>query len=412
MLSLAHRGLLAATTALIAAGVIAQSADAASCARSGYKIVRSDPHTAILEREVRGRSWEEGPTRLYACSARFGRFVPLGSHGISPDGPVDVSVHDINDRYVASSIRWSDNGDGDELGGAITVRDLKTRKRLYTATGVATAGPFSPSRVALGDTGDLGWIEQPLGKPNEVWMRERSGVEPVKVASGASIDQRFLRWSTDGARLVWADPARALAYLPRKKRDSDPLHGGRCTRSGDRILGRGHGYVYLSRAFNTPEWSRGSRVLIACSLRYKRRVALAHSGRFDGKKFTYEVPTVREAFAASVFRQTDEDGDGRTFMIVHDLGREERLCLTDAAEKLEDVSVPAVRIDETGSAVWTATGRVVGKATKQTQVRVCDAGPVRTLASGVGIDPLLIRLDPDTQSVLFAGRAGTEFSRP
>lgn len=404
----AHRCLAFAAATLLIAGVAsatnADQASAFSCERTGYSTVSRDTHTAILERKVRGRNWEEGPTRLYACSARSGRFVPLGSRGISPDGPVEVTVDGVNDRYVASNLRWSGNGDGDESGGAITVRDLKTRKRVYTVTGVDTTGVFLPSRVALSDDGDVGWIEQSRGNQNEVWMRERSGAAPGKVASATTIDPQFLRWSTDGSRLVWADPAKALAYKPRSKRDSDPLHGGRCTRSGDRILGRGYGFVYLSRAYKTPEWSRGSRVLIACSLRYKRRVALAHSGEFDGRKYTYEVPTVREGFAASVFRQTDEDGEERTFMIVYDLGREERLCFTDAAEKLEDVRVPAVRLDDTGNVVWTATGHVLGKSTTQTQVRVCDEDPVRTLASGVGIDPLLIRFDPGTPSVLIAER--------
>lgn len=394
MLSLAHRGLLAATTALIAASVLAQPADAATCTRSGYKVVRSDPHTAILERKVKGNGWREGPFRQYACSVQYGRFVALGSWGTTRDGREhSVEQYGINDRYVASSSSWAGSTHGFLNGGEIVVRDLKTRKRLYVASsGESTA--FFPSTSVLGQTGDLGWIVDlgGVGDPKEVWIRRLGGGDPVKIATSSEIDPTVLRWSADGTRLVWSTKPTLLTYAERKRRDSDPLHGGRCSRSGDRLLGRGYGYTFFSRAFRSPEWERG-RVLIACSLRFKRRVALAHSGEFNGVKYTYEVPRANEYFAASVQRQTDEEGVERTLMMAYDLGREERVCMTEAAPGLDHVEVPMTLLDEDGNVAWTATGKTPKAGLRETQIRVCDSESARTLASGERIDPQLFHFD-------------------
>lgn len=390
-MSLIHRAAAASIAALFVLLANGDPAGAASCERHGYKTVSRDTHAAVLERKLRGRDWEQGPVRLYACSSRFGRFVPLGSRGVSPDGPHEVVVWGINDRYSASALSWSDNSDGDWLGGAITVRDLKTGRRLYTTSSGDGTRQFFPATTVLGRTGDLGWIDDlgGVGDPKEVWLHRRGDRQPERIAASPDVNPAFLRWSSDGARLVWATRTATLEYTEHKRRESDPLHGGRCIRGGDRILGRGHGYVYVSRAFRSPGWARG-RVLIACSLRFKRRVALAHSGAFNDITYTYEVPKVNQFFAASVQRQTDEaSGVTRTLVMGYDLGREERICRADAAAGLGDVEVATTLLDDNGNIAWAATGRVANTGLSDPQVRLCEGDVARTLAAGPELDARL-----------------------
>ncbi len=383
-------------TCLLASLLFAAPAGALSkrCTPAGYSVVEADSHGAILRRKLKARDWEEGPFRTYACSSRFGRLVALGKTGISPDGAVWEDVRARNSRFVVSVTGWGGDDTSEDRG--IFVHDLKSGKKVSGAA-VTGQGIFNSGfgAVSLIEDGSIAWTSAGIGpggqSVRQAWRLSPGGVAEL-VSSAPQMDLGFIRWAKDGAHVVWTDTPSSLDYAPQRPYDYEKLRGGRCVRTGDRLLGRGPGYVYLSRTFRADGWTN-ARVLIACSLRWKRRVGLSHSGTFNGERYRYELPKVNKGFAMSITRRINDGGDERVTVGLFDLGRDAIVCLADAASGLTEVRTSSIELDEAGSVAWIATGRdpeITGSRRKQ--LRICDGASTRTLVEDPGLDEQFLRL--------------------
>jgi hypothetical protein len=409
---------LVASALLAFAGATNASAAEHSCAKRGATVAYSNPTYVTLRKKVRGKDWEEGPFKIYACSRAYGKVVYVGEEGLTPDGPEWVYVSSANSRYVALVSGYGGNADGGQ-DNAVYVKDLKTGKTVSDSRPTTTDDGFEPSvaSVSLAADGSVAWIvnfttETKVGTDIKYEQRlelraRRARGEKVSmlVASGKS-DVTFLsRWSADSKRLIWTNAPKVFSYTPRKERKSEPLrHGGCVGRSGDKLIGRGYGYLYLSRPFKADGWSHG-RVLIACSLKYKRRVAIGHSGTYGGAIYSFDAPTVNETFAAITSRVTDADQKATTTVMVYDLGRDERICRTDVGGALANVKVTPIALDGSGAAAWIFTGdtnAATGAPPTAAGAEVCDDKSARVLSQDEHLDEGLLKMDDYNKQIRVA----------
>jgi hypothetical protein len=292
----------------------------------------------------------------------------------------------------------------------VSVFDLKTGKNITSSATSTADNAFEPyvSSVALASDGSVAWTDSygtstkvgdkyEFGSMNELRTRRATGEKTSTLIANGDSDATFLmRWSADGSHLNWTSSPKTFDFTPRDVGKSKPRRSGRCLgRKGDKLIGRGYGYVYLTRPLTAPGWDHG-RTLIACSLKYKRRTILARSGTSGGITYGFDEPNVNEHFAAVATRISEPSKNDVVTVLVYDLGRGGRICGATAGEAMAKVKVPRIALDGGGTAAWIATGETgaSGGATSSNSIlQICDDQPPRTLWSGAELDPEILTLD-------------------
>lgn len=388
-----------ATVALTLTGVANASAAQHSCAKHGYTLTSRTAEYVTLKKKVRGKDWEEGPFNHYVCSPTYGKFVFVGVDGVTPDGPEWADVDDANARFAAVVEGHGGNADGG-FDGALSVYDLKTGKQVSSSAPTETKDGFEPyvMKVALGNNGAVAWAVAyylGMGYATELRVLGANDRKSTVLATGNNDAVYLMRWNADSTHLNWTSEPKIFDFTPRKWTETKPLKGGHCTgRTGDVLVGRGYGNVYFTRSYKAAGWAHG-RVLISCSLKYKRRIAIAHSGTSGGSTYSFETPTVNENFAAVVTRTTDATAKVSTQVEVYDLARNKRICSADPPP-FGKVKISRVALDGTGVAAWVASGETGAGAdanASNASLQICDDQSARVLWSSPQMDPGLLEIN-------------------
>lgn len=381
-----------------------------SCAKRGLSASSRDRTNVVLRKDVSARFWEAGAWEYYVCSRKYGRLVYIGDVGTTADGPVWSAPMAMNSRYAAVVGGYGGNADG-ERDTSVELFDLKTGKQVWT-------GSPSPSgegeenyvpTVALSRSGSIGWINQGDGVETEVNVRF-PGKRARRLSVGNEIDSQFLRWSQDGKRLIWTDSPTTIKYAVAKYKPAKASNRGSCVRRGDHAAGRDSQYVYVTRRFRGSGWKNG-RVLIACSLTHKHRVAIARSGERGENTYSFETPTVTEGFAAVVIHRSTGGADERQWIASYDLSRGVRTCLAAAGPLLNDPSVGAIGFNSSGALFWNVSGETQGSLddVPTTTLRVCEEGRSKALLTDINLDPAFLRMGENDDAVVVVTKEKSGF---